>query len=108
MSDSPDLFPEHFEAKRWIAYNLAPNSYFSLADKDFNGADRKMTRSGVCILVELMHRDIRMLLNCYANDYFPPIWRDILEVYLHDGFPCGWKGKYPSGRLVVFSNHREA
>lgn len=105
VSDSSEVFPEDFEWKSWIDHNLSKNNYFSIANADFDGADKKLTRFGVCILRELMHRDIRILLNCYANDYFPKIWTDILNVYLHDGFPCGWDGKHPDGRLVVFSNH---
>ena len=34
-----------------------------------------------------MYRDIEIIFQCYANDYFPKIWKDILEVYLNDGFP---------------------
>lgn len=25
-----------------------------------------------------------------------------IEVYQNGGFPCGWKGKYPEGQMVVF------
>jgi len=23
---------------------------------------------------------------------------------LQNGFPCGWKGDYPEGKMIVFSN----
>lgn len=26
-----------------------------------------------------------------------------LEVYQNGGFPCGWEGKYPDGKMVVYS-----
>jgi len=104
VSDSPDVFPDDFEWKSWIDHNLTKNDYFGLTSKDFNGADTKWTQSGICLLHELMHRDIRILLNCYANNFFPAIWQQILDVYLNDGFPCGWQGRYPEGELVVFSN----
>jgi hypothetical protein len=104
VSDSPDVFPDDFEWKSWIDHNLLENDYFGLASKDFNGADVKWTQSGICLLNELMHRDVRILFNCYANNFFPDIWRQILDVYLNDGFPCGWQGRYPEGELVVFSN----
>ena len=29
---------------------------------------------------------------------------NLLQVYLAGGWPCGWEGEYPKGRLVVFSN----
>ena len=36
----------------------------------------------------------------------PPIWQSMKYVYLHNGWPCGWDGDYPRGRMVVFSNDR--
>jgi hypothetical protein len=105
LTDSSEIFPEHFEWKSWITHNLNKNNYFNLSKKNFNGADVKLTDSGVCLINEMMHRDIKILLNCYANDFFPKIWSEILEVYLNDGFPCGWNGRYPSGELLVFSNN---
>jgi hypothetical protein len=102
-------FPDTFE---WD-YNLHSrlrkkyNNYFGFASKNFNGADEKFFQASnqVCSqVIELMPRDIQIIFECYANDYFPPLWKRILDVYLHDGFPCGWNGHYPEGRLVVFSN----
>jgi hypothetical protein len=104
VSDSPDVFPPEFEWKRWIDFNLRKNDYFGLREKNFNGADTKWTRGDGCLLIELMHRDVRILLNCYANDSFPEVWKSIQSAYLHDGFPCGWDGKLPAGKLVVYSN----
>ncbi|WP_426337475.1 hypothetical protein ACN9MY_13715 [Pseudoduganella sp. R-31] len=104
VTDGSEEFSEDFEWKSWIVHNLRKNNYFDLSMKNFNGADVKLTDSGVCLINELMHRDVKILLNCYANDFFPRIWSEILEVYLNDGFPCGWNGRYPSGDLVVFSN----
>jgi hypothetical protein len=104
VSDSPSIFPNEFEWKSWIDYNLLKNNYFNINQKNFNGADIKLTTSGVYLLHELMYRDMRIILNCYANEYFPDIWRVILESYLNDGFPCGWNDRYPSGQVVIFSN----
>jgi hypothetical protein len=104
VSDSPSVFPDEFEWKRWIDHNLQKNNYFDLSEKNFHGADSKWTDEGACLLVELMHRDIRILLHCYANDHFPEIWKKIQATYFLDGFPCGWDGNLPSGKLVVFSN----
>ncbi|MDR3159278.1 MAG: hypothetical protein LBU11_09825 [Zoogloeaceae bacterium] len=109
VSESEHDFLETFE---WD-YNLHSrlrkkyNDYFGLESKNFNGADEKFFQASgqVCSqVIELMFRDIKIIFNCYANDYFPPLWKRILDVYLHDGFPCGWNGHYPEGRLVVFSN----
>ena len=30
--------------------------------------------------------------------------KKILEIYLNGGFPCGWDGHLPEGKIVVFSN----
>jgi hypothetical protein len=118
ISDSG--YPPTFEWSRQIDYNLQKNRYFNLERKNFSRADEKWTITGVsCPLIELMLRDIGILLNCYANNFFPPIWKNILEVYLHNGFPCGWDGRHPAangtrigwngshpvGKMVVFSNH---
>lgn len=103
VTDSEAVFPESFDWSSWIDHNLHKNRYFGIEEKNFNGADIKLTQ-GPCLLHELMIRDMRIILNCYSNEYFPDIWKTILDVYLHDGFPCGWDGRYPEGKLVVFSN----
>ena len=105
---SDDVFPDSFDwdglIHRVIDRRLSQNSYFGLEAKNFNGADVKWTTSTSCVLQELMLRDISLLFNCYANKMFPPLWQDILTVYLNGGFPCGWSSHYPDGKLVVFSN----
>jgi hypothetical protein len=105
VSDSLGVFPADFQWKSWIDYHVLEKDFFALTSKDFHGADLKWNLSEACLIQELMYRDIEILLHCYANNHFPPIWQDILEVYLNDGFPCGWHGRYPDGELVVFSNY---
>jgi len=51
-----------------------------------------------------MMDDMEHILQCYANDYFPPLWKDILTAYLNNGLPCGWSDFPPNGKLVVYSN----
>ncbi|MDR3054528.1 MAG: hypothetical protein LBU53_03895 [Zoogloeaceae bacterium] len=106
VSGSECDFPESFEWDSGMDRRLQKkhNEYFGLLSKNFNGAKDKFDEVGTGQLIELMLRDIHYLFNCYANDYFPPIWQKMLDVYLHNGFPCGWNGHYPEGRLVVFSN----
>ena len=104
ISDSEGVFEEHFEWNGTIDRRVFADDYFGLQKRHFNGADIKWTTSTSCILKELMLRDIRILLTCYANNSFPPIWKNILTAYLNNGFPCGWKLHPPAGRLVVFSN----
>lgn len=103
--DSQAGFPEDFE---WdmggIDRKLNKNHYFEFESKNFNGADKKLTVNKVSILGETMSIDIGYIFQCYFNDYFPELWKEILEIYMNNGFPCGWEGEYPEGRLVVFSN----
>ncbi|MDR0481061.1 MAG: hypothetical protein LBG66_04150 [Gallionellaceae bacterium] len=57
-----------------------------------------------------MFNDIEAdLLNCCINIYvngqnklFDRMW----EIYSQGGWPCGWKGEYPEGQLVVYSPNR--
>lgn len=104
VSNSYDVFPESFEWSPKITAKLKNNNFFNFEEKSFNGAKEKWEFDESCLLIELMYRDIEIIFQCYANDYFPEIWKSILEAYLESGFPCGWEGKYPEGRLVVFSN----
>ncbi len=104
VSDSYEVFPESFEWSQRISAKLEKKNFFDFHEKDFNGAVEKWEYDESCLLIELMYRDIEIIFQCYANDYFPKIWKDILEVYLNDGFPCGWDGHLPEGKLVVFSN----
>lgn len=104
VSYSYEVFPESFEWSQRISAKLEKNNFFDFYEKDFNGAVEKWEYDESCLLIELMYRDIEIIFQCYANDYFPKIWKDILEVYLNDGFPCGWDGHLPEGKLVVFSN----
>ncbi|OMG71366.1 hypothetical protein BW685_21490 [Burkholderia ubonensis] len=104
VSDGVEVFPEDFEWSRQVKHELAKNRCWGIEGKRFNGADLKWADAVSCPLIELMLRDIGILFQCYANDCFPPIWDRVLRVYLDGGFPCGWDGRYPDGRLVVYSN----
>jgi len=45
------------------------------------------------------------LFNCYLNNKYKknhPFWNMIEDAYFKGGWPCGWEGKYPEGKLVVF------
>ena len=88
-----------------VGAKLINTNCLGALDKDFHGADKKLTIEGVVnLLEETMPDNMRILLNCYANNYIPEIWKNILYVYQHNGLPCGWKGDYPEGKMIVFSN----
>ena len=45
------------------------------------------------------------LFNCYLNNKYKknhPFWNMIEDAYFKGFWPCGWEGKYPEGKLVVF------
>ncbi|MDO4229990.1 MAG: nuclear transport factor 2 family protein [Capnocytophaga sp.] len=45
------------------------------------------------------------LENCYLNIKHKanhPLWNMLYKAYKNGVFPCGWKGKFPKGKLVVF------
>ena len=45
------------------------------------------------------------LFNCYLNNKYKKnhlIWNMIEDAYFKGFWPCGWEGKYPDGKLVVF------
>lgn len=99
-------FPESFEWNLGRLDNkLQKNDFFGYAKQNFNGADEKLLAVGVCcVLRETMYIDCDLIFKCYANGYFTELVDEIRQVYLDGGFPCGWAGDYPKGRLVVFSN----
>lgn len=37
---------------------------------------------GEYLLIETMDIDLQNIFKCYANDYFPERWQEILEVYI--------------------------
>ena len=53
-----------------------------------------------------MQGDIARLLHCYAYGTVPQLWKAVQQVYLDGGIPCGWEGRYPEGRILVFSAQR--
>lgn len=73
-----------------IGPKLGKTNCLGALDKDLHGADKKLTIEGVVnFLEETMPYYMKILLNCYANNYIPEIWKDILYVFQHNGFPCG-------------------
>jgi hypothetical protein len=92
-------YPGHISKK--ITKKLGEGLY----QKDFSGADLKLSPvPGISLLFNNMEGDMERLFYCYLNGRLPPLWEQILDVYVHNGYPCGWNGRYPEGELVVFSN----
>ena len=105
VTDSFEIFPESFEWNSKVNFQLNKLNYFDIETRcNFNGADKKWDLEEVNPMIELMLRDIQIIFQCFSNNYFPPIWQNILQVYYDGGFPCGWSRLYPEGKMVVFSN----
>ena len=98
-------FDDSFEWHYLFGPKLIDSNCLGALDKNFHGVNEKLTYQNTTnLLHETFFRDMEILLNCYANNFIPEIWKDILYVYQHNGLPCGWKGDYPEGKMIVFSN----
>ncbi len=42
-----------------------------------------------------------LLASAYDRHRPPPVLHDLFRVYDAGRFPCGWRGKYPAGELLV-------
>lgn len=45
---------------------------------------------------------IIMMSNFYSEFYESVFFKNMLEVYLSGHLPCGWMGKYPNGKFMIF------
>lgn len=100
ISKGEDSFPDNFQYLDSIYYGLQKNNYFNIEQKKFSGINELWDNN----IADMMIGDMIYIFNCYANDYFPPLWKDILAAYLNNGLPCGWSDFPPNGKLVVYSN----
>ncbi|MBE0441136.1 MULTISPECIES: hypothetical protein [Gammaproteobacteria] len=93
-------FPDSFELYGYVGHQLLKNNFFNIQSKNFSGFNELWDST----MAELITDDMYYIFQCYANNYFPPLWKDILTAYLNNGLPCGWSDFPPKGKLVVFSN----
>lgn len=107
LTEGREAFPDNFEWFSWIDRQLLKSNFIEMISKNpqIETIDSNLDFSSA--LHELTQRDARILLQCYANDHFPFVWERILKVYLNHGFPCGWKGIFPDGNLLVYSRPKE-
>lgn len=88
---SPEFMSESLD---FVAKNIVSS------EKNFHGAN--------LVLENLQDNIISDICSIFEFDCMelplPPVWQLIKYVYLHSGWPCGWDGVYPAGRMVVFSN----
>lgn len=100
-SNFPDNFIWYLDR---ISTKLIKCNYFNFTEHGFYSVKGTWTDRQIDIVTETMNLDIEMLLKCYVNEYFTELWTEILDIYLNYGFPCGWKGQYPEGQLIILSN----
>lgn len=59
---------------------------------------------------DALHYDILMILmNCkikslqsHETNQSPAFYNELLKIYQSGHLPCGWRGKYPRGNMLVF------
>ncbi|PDY46418.1 cytoplasmic protein [Bacillus pseudomycoides] len=50
------------------------------------------------VMVDLHMCALNRLVNGKTDNFYERIF----EVYKHGGWPCGWKGEYPEGNMIVY------
>jgi hypothetical protein len=53
------------------------------------------------VAADLQHCAMNRALHGLLPDSF---WERMWQIYRRGGWPCGWEGEYPQGRLVVFAS----
>lgn len=88
--------------------NEVITSHLMSSSKNYHNANQE-SASGVEDLEDTMWYQLSIFYYFYLLDEeLPPTLEMMLKVYEHNGFPCGWIGKYPEGKLVVYSNNNHA
>lgn len=56
------------------------------------------------VFLDNVHWDI--LMSCLETEYSyvapPGFYSELVKWYIEGHFPCGWKGRYPKGTLIVY------
>lgn len=65
----------------------------AIKDKDFSPE----------IIYSISHNILMIIISDYYSGYYESVFfKNLLEIYLSGHIPCGWKGKYPEGRIMVY------
>jgi len=83
------------EMDTWLCANLT--GLYSLVAKKFDGDLPPWLIEEVAADFDefIRYRAVTGNRPCISNTAF--------DCYLANGFPCGWTGEYPNGRMVVYS-----
>lgn len=100
-----DEISPHMEGK--ISDFVDENFHYGL---NFHKALQKVgydAETETSFLFNNMEGDLFRLLQCEALGKTSPFVELVKQAYLHNGFPCGWRGNFPEGKLIVFSNEEK-
>ncbi|GAA0086307.1 hypothetical protein UT300007_27460 [Clostridium sp. CTA-7] len=66
-----------------------------------NTNEFKLNESEIITQIEW---DMLMIIMAYTYyDYMEPIfYGEILKIYENGNIPCGWKGVYPNGKIIIY------
>ena len=56
------------------------------------------------IMLKSVHWDILQITMAYTFENYlkPTFYAALLKVYQQGHFPCGWRGKYPHGNMLIY------
>lgn len=60
------------------------------------------------LIMDSIHYDVLMIImkliinKKFSSDSEPKFFNELLKVYQRGNFPCGWHGKYPHGKLLIY------
>lgn len=84
-----------------FAYQEIAEYLYSLTVQLFKRLKRKIPGEFID-LADDISGDIQNVALNFAVGKPSMILSDMREIYLHGGWPCGWHGDYPKGRIVAF------
>ena len=55
-------------------------------------------------IITQMEWDMLMIIMAYTycNYMEPTFYKEILKIYENGNIPCGWKGTYPNGKIIIY------
>jgi hypothetical protein len=82
------------------------NEIYQYLDKSLNYqlSEKNGISKDITYLKDAIFGDFSFFIFKDFNNYENNLLDQMLQAYLAGGWPCGWEGEYPDGRLVIFSN----
>lgn len=95
--------------KKILANSESKDEYFEAADKIetdlFKIVKSRISKFGLGKeIAGAMSEDFANILERRAFRPTPHEWAErMFQIYMSGGWPCGWRGKFPAGQLIVFT-----